>query len=119
RGLRRYGQPAKDVLAEVLVPLGDQLERLLVQAQGRLLRPPPAGLVSRRHQVRESSLGLPSLAPVEAQGCHRVSEIRSGLLQEPGDRRMPLSSFRPRKGLVGDVADQDMLEGELLLAPDS
>src|SRR5688572_4095571 len=117
--LRGDRHAAYQLPAEILVVVGYELQSFSVEAERSLLGPAPASLLGRGHQVGERPLGLARLAPVVPQDRGRVAKIWRRFLQEPGHRLVALPPLGSGQGLIRHIADEDMLEGELLLASDA
>src|SRR5207247_3625747 len=69
-------------------------------------------------RARCSALVLAGLARLLGEGRRRFS-LRRYVLEKRSDRSVGLASLGPRQGGVGDIADQHVLEPELLLPPES
>ena len=93
--------------------LGNQLEGALVQGD-RLVRPGP--LRFREHEA-QLALSVAGFVQVICEDRGPLADpVAGGLFEQGGHRRVPLAPCRPRKRRVGDVADEHVLELELLVA---
>ncbi len=118
-GLERHRQSQLDVATALAIVFGQKRERLAVERDGALLRPAATGVVSSGDEVVNRTGGLAGLAPVVAKGLVRLADAACRLREKPRDGRMPFATGSAWESLVGDVADQAVLERELLIALDA
>src|SRR5438046_421625 len=76
------------------------------------------GLLAGPDEVVDRPARLAGVAPVARQRGRDLAHLGRRVLEEARDRRMPFLAPRPRQQLVGDLADQHVLEAVLLLALD-
>ena len=84
-----------------------------------LFRPAASCLVRGREQMADRALVLACLAPVVRERLVRLAHLAGRLLQKARDGGVPLAARGARQPLVRDVADQRVLERELLVAADA
>src|SRR5204863_9173050 len=109
RGLEGERQPASQ-LRPSRVPVGDERERLSIQLDGAFLRPAALRLGGRRREILD---GANRVAPVPRMACERrgrLADLSGCLLEKARDLRVPLLASRARERLVGDVANENVLE---------
>src|SRR2546429_252614 len=80
-----------------------------------ILRPAALSSRGRANKGAQRPLRLARLPPVTRESGGGLADLTGHLLEELGDTRMALASLGPRQELVGDVADEHVLEAELLL----
>ena len=100
------------------VVLRDQFERFAIEQRGVALRPAPLGELSCTHELLDRALVVAGADPVTGHGADRVARYSGRVAEELGDECVSLRAVGTRQEVVGDVADQNVRERELLLALD-
>ena len=101
------------------VVIRDQLDRLVAQVEGLPRRPAPASLGRGREQVVGRVGGLSGLTPVVGEDRGIGRRVARRVLDEPSDDPVALTACGLWQRRVGDLADQRVLEAQLLLAADT
>src|SRR4051812_15398022 len=114
RGSAGQGEPAADVAESLSVVCGNEVERLPVDDRRLVLRPAALGLLGRADEVEDGTRGLAGLPPVACKRGGSLTELGRRLLEELGHTRVTDATLGARQQLVRDIADEHMLEAELL-----
>ena len=101
-----------------VVVLGHEVERLAVEDRRLVLRPAELGLLAGADEVVDRAARLAGVAPVARERASPRRARRSSSSKNARPRACRSCAPRPRQQVVGDVADQDVLEAVLLLALD-
>src|SRR6266540_5566523 len=112
----RHRLALRDVTAQLLLLLGDNGQGLLVEGSGHVLGPAPVGLIAGRAVIVGGTRRVSGFAPVVSQRGRDVADLAHGALEEAGDRAVALAPQRTRQRGVGDLANELVLERELLVS---
>ena len=83
-----------------------------------VLRPAALGLLGRAHELLDRARMIARVAPVAGERADHLTGRAGRAFEELGHERVAPRTVRAGQEVVRDVADQDMREGELLLAFD-
>ena len=83
-----------------------------------VLRPAALGLLGGAHELVHRSLVVACVVPVARERADRLAGRTHRALEELGHARVAARAVCARQEVVGDVADQGVREGVLLLAFD-
>src|SRR4051794_11770219 len=114
----RHREATAERAAPFRLALGHELQRLAVEPDGVLLRPPALCLLRGTRQLGDRPLEVPGVAPVMRQRADRLVRRAGRPFEELRHRLVPPRTIRAREELVRDVADEHMGERPLLLVLD-
>ena len=105
-----------DRAPELGIPVTDEIQRLLIEADRLLLRPAAPCLVACNDEVVGSSPFLAGFPPVLCESRRGRRKLRRRLFQEPRDLLVALPPLGARERRIRRVANQVVLEAELLVS---
>jgi hypothetical protein len=95
-----------------------ELERLAVEGDRSILRPPVLGLLGCGDEVPEGLDRLAGVAPVAGERGACLADLGRRSLEEERELLVTFLPVLSRQEVVCDVPDQDVREGELVLSLD-
>jgi len=110
------GKPLADLAAAFGCVLGDELERLAIEAERLVLRPAAVRLFRAHEQVFDRAFRLAGLPPVVRERRRDVARFARSPFQELGNCPVSFGAQRPRQDRICHLADELVPERELLLS---
>ena len=114
----REREPAAQVRAPASSSSRHEVERLAVEDRGLVLGPAVLGLLAGARRSSRPRARVAGVAPVARERGRGLAQPRPSTPRRTRATPRAAPPLGSRQKLVGDLPDQDVLEGELLLALD-
>ena len=105
-----------DLASQLWIPVGDEIQRLLIKGDRLLLRPAAPGLVACDDEIVARPPILPGFPPMLGESRRGRRNLRRRLFQKRCDLLVSLPPLGARERCIRGVADQVVLEAELLVS---
>jgi hypothetical protein len=109
------GLTLSDLASDLRIPVTDEIQRLLIEGDRLLLRPAAPGQVACNDEIIARPAILPRFPPMLCESRRSRGNLRRRLFEKRRDLLVSRAPLRTRERCIRGVADQVVLEAELLV----